>query len=250
MDKYKFGEYIYNKRKKLGLTQEELGRMLGVTNKAVSKWEVGETMPDVMMLKPLAKALGITVDELLQQEDKPQEEIKEDTLAYPVANKKLLYSLIILSGILLVGLIVFISLYFSSTKTNDEVETLIDVTNENIQEVVNVNPSSQIICNEETLEIHSTYGINESFDFNKDTNLEFTVVYQFIYYYYLKDGSVGVVTYYNRFYDIVLNNETKETSISILLEPKFNLDDFKGFKKVEISYIVLNAQGSVVKNEN
>ena len=250
MDKYKFGEYIYNKRKKLGLTQEELGRMLGVTNKAVSKWEVGETMPDVTMLKPLAKALGITVDELLQQKDKPQEEKTDDTKTSQLINKKLVYSLIITSGVLLIGLIVFISLYFSSTKTNDQVETLINITNENVQEVINVNPSSQIICNEETLEIHSTYGLNENFDFNYQSNLEFTVVYQFVYYYYLKDGSVGVVTYYNRFYDIILNNEIKETSISILLEPKFNLDDFKGFKKVEISYIILNAQGSVVKNEN
>ena len=151
MDKYKFGEYIYNKRKKLGLTQEELGRMLGVTNKAVSKWEVGETMPDVTMLKPLAKALGITVDELLQQKDKPQEEKTDDTKTSQPINKKLLYSLIITSGVLLIGLIVFISLYFSSTKTNDQVETLINITNENVQEVINVNPSSQKICNEETL---------------------------------------------------------------------------------------------------
>ena len=51
MDRYKFGEFIYQKRKKLGLTQEELGRRLGVTNKAVSKWEVGETTPDITAAK-------------------------------------------------------------------------------------------------------------------------------------------------------------------------------------------------------
>ena len=67
MDKYKFGEFIYQKRKALGLTQDELGRKLGVTNKAVSKWEVGETTPDIMMLEPLAAVLQVTVDELLKQ---------------------------------------------------------------------------------------------------------------------------------------------------------------------------------------
>lgn len=41
MDKYKFGNFIYERRKKLNLTQDELGRKLGVTNKAVSKWETG-----------------------------------------------------------------------------------------------------------------------------------------------------------------------------------------------------------------
>lgn len=41
MDKYKFGEFIYQRRKMLHITQEELGSKLGVTNKAVSKWETG-----------------------------------------------------------------------------------------------------------------------------------------------------------------------------------------------------------------
>ena len=73
MDKYKFGELIYTQRKKLGLTQDELGRRLKVTNKAVSKWETGETLPDVLLLKPLADELQISVDELLTQQ-KPEVE--------------------------------------------------------------------------------------------------------------------------------------------------------------------------------
>ena len=63
MDKYKFGEFIYQKRKELGLTQDELGYKLGVTNKAVSKWETGDNLPDIMMLKKLAQVFGLTVDE-------------------------------------------------------------------------------------------------------------------------------------------------------------------------------------------
>ena len=71
MEKYKFGEFIYNKRKNLGLTQDDLGRKLGVTNKAVSKWETGETMPDINLLPNLAAVLGVTIDELLTQK-KPE----------------------------------------------------------------------------------------------------------------------------------------------------------------------------------
>ena len=59
MDRYKFGDFIYQKRKALGLTQEELGRKLGVTNKAVSKWEVGETTPDITVLEPLASIFNV-----------------------------------------------------------------------------------------------------------------------------------------------------------------------------------------------
>ena len=77
MDKYKFGDFIYNKRKSLGLTQDELGRKLGVTNKAVSKWETGETLPDIQILEMLAGALNVTIDELLTQKA-PKQEIIEN----------------------------------------------------------------------------------------------------------------------------------------------------------------------------
>lgn len=77
MDKYKFGEFIYKRRKTLGLTQDDLGRKLGVTNKAVSKWETGETMPDLIMIESLARVLGVSIDELItQNEFKPKNESK------------------------------------------------------------------------------------------------------------------------------------------------------------------------------
>ena len=75
MEKYQFGEFIYQKRKQLHLTQDELGRKLGVTNKAVSKWETGETFPDIQLLAPLAKELNVTVDELLTQQKPPIEKV-------------------------------------------------------------------------------------------------------------------------------------------------------------------------------
>ena len=58
------GKNIAKYRKAKGLTQEELGTILGVTNQAVSKWEQEVSMPDVMLLPEIANALNITLDNL------------------------------------------------------------------------------------------------------------------------------------------------------------------------------------------
>lgn len=58
------GKNIAKYRKRLNLTQEELGLKLGVTNQAVSKWESAVSMPDIMLLPQIVSALGITLDEL------------------------------------------------------------------------------------------------------------------------------------------------------------------------------------------
>ena len=58
------GKNIAKYRKAKGLTQEELGAKLGVTNQAVSKWESEVSMPDVMLLPEIANALNITLDDL------------------------------------------------------------------------------------------------------------------------------------------------------------------------------------------
>ncbi len=59
------GDVIKKYRKKKGMTQEEMAACLGVTAPAVNKWERGNAMPDVAMLAPIARLLGITTDELL-----------------------------------------------------------------------------------------------------------------------------------------------------------------------------------------
>ncbi len=63
------GEVIRQNRKKKGLTQEEMAARLGVTAPAVNKWEKGNTLPDVALLKPIARLLGISTDELLSFEE-------------------------------------------------------------------------------------------------------------------------------------------------------------------------------------
>lgn len=66
----KVGEQIAVLRKVKGLTQSELGKRIGVSFQAVSKWERGETLPDVTLLPDLAKILETTVDFILLGSEK------------------------------------------------------------------------------------------------------------------------------------------------------------------------------------
>lgn len=59
-----FGKKIQNLRKREGLTQEELAEKIGVTRQTISKWELGETSPDLNLLDKISKCFGISLDEL------------------------------------------------------------------------------------------------------------------------------------------------------------------------------------------
>lgn len=65
MDIEKIGEFISKLRQERNLTQKELADKIGVTDKAISKWERGKGLPDITLLEPLAKALDVSVAELL-----------------------------------------------------------------------------------------------------------------------------------------------------------------------------------------
>jgi transcriptional regulator with XRE-family HTH domain len=76
---------IADLRKKNGMTQQDLAAKLNYTDKAISKWERGESIPDVMVLKQIADMYGVTVDYLLTDvheapEPAPAEEPADDTL--------------------------------------------------------------------------------------------------------------------------------------------------------------------------
>lgn len=79
MENQSIGAFIYASRKAKGLTQKQLAEALGVTDKAVSKWERGVSCPDISLLTPLAAALEVHVTELLagQQNAAPAPETEE-----------------------------------------------------------------------------------------------------------------------------------------------------------------------------
>ena len=64
MDNYITGAAIKRLRESNGMTQDELAQKIFVSNKTVSKWENGHGLPDISLMEPLAKALGISVIEL------------------------------------------------------------------------------------------------------------------------------------------------------------------------------------------
>lgn len=68
MDQISIGRFIADMRKRKNMTQRELADILLISDKTVSKWESGKGLPEVSLMRPLADALGVTVDELLAGE--------------------------------------------------------------------------------------------------------------------------------------------------------------------------------------
>lgn len=65
MDNYITGATIKRLREAKGITQTRLAEQIGVSDKAVSKWETAKGLPDITLIEPLAKALGVSVMELM-----------------------------------------------------------------------------------------------------------------------------------------------------------------------------------------
>ena len=71
----KIAEKIVYYRKRAGMSQEMLADRLGVSRQAVSKWETGETVPELSKVVQLAKVFGVTTDDLLmEEENEPEKE--------------------------------------------------------------------------------------------------------------------------------------------------------------------------------
>ena len=78
MDQIKIGKFIARRRKAADLTQAQLAEKLGITDRAVSKWETGKTLPDSSIMLELCGILGITVNELLSGEEISMENYNQE----------------------------------------------------------------------------------------------------------------------------------------------------------------------------
>ena len=89
MNQIKIGRFIAECRKKANLTQMQLAEKLDITDKAVSKWERGITMPDTSIMLELCGILGISVNELLSGEKINMENInqKNEQLLLEITNE-------------------------------------------------------------------------------------------------------------------------------------------------------------------
>ena len=78
MDQIKIGRFIAQRRKMEKLTQMQLAEQLGITDRAVSKWETGKSMPDASIMLELCSILKISVNDLLHGEVITVEDYKKD----------------------------------------------------------------------------------------------------------------------------------------------------------------------------
>ena len=77
MDQVKIGKFIAERRKKIGLTQMQLAEKLNITDRAISKWENGKSMPDSSIMLELCDVLKISVNDLLNGEIVTMDNYKE-----------------------------------------------------------------------------------------------------------------------------------------------------------------------------
>lgn len=89
MNDYTFGQILYDYRRQAGYSQKDLAQLLGVTNKAVSKWETGAAKPSTAVLRKLAAVYNISVDALFRSKEEPmlQDIIKIVITGGPCAGK-------------------------------------------------------------------------------------------------------------------------------------------------------------------
>ncbi len=113
MDQIKIGRFIAERRKKAGLTQLQLAEKLGITDKAISKWERGLTMPDTSIMLELCDIISISVNELLCGEkfDMENNDQKNEQLLLDMAkelekkNKTIWTSMWTIMGVSIIALI-------------------------------------------------------------------------------------------------------------------------------------------------
>lgn len=113
MKQKRIGEFISKLRKEKEMTQVELANHLGVTDRAISKWENGRGLPDLSLIRELCDILGISINELLNGEKIKKEEYKKvsdnnliNTLEYgkQELKKRNKVSILIISIVMLITL--------------------------------------------------------------------------------------------------------------------------------------------------
>lgn len=107
MNQEKIGKFIAACRKEKGYTQAALAEKLGITDRAVSKWETGKSMPDASIMLELCNELGITVNELLTGErlktEHYQENAENNLIAMKQADENMEHKLRIAGRLFMVG---------------------------------------------------------------------------------------------------------------------------------------------------
>lgn len=123
----KLDEKLVSLRKEKGLSQLQLAEMMNVSRQAISRWEVGTAIPSTENLKYLGKLYGISVDNLLNEDQLPihKEPQKTDTVRKEVLKKRtkarIIFILILIAGLIM---------YITFNKYKDETVSIRDLEND------------------------------------------------------------------------------------------------------------------------
>lgn len=242
MDKYKFGEFIYQRRKMLHITQEELGSKLDVTNKAVSKWETGETYPDIQMLDSLARVLNVSIDELLTQKPYVDSEKKQ--------SKKLTIVLIVINIALIILSVVMSSIAIPTIVASGNKKDSIELTIKNYQNYlyleymdgINFDDSNKITINTR-ISLNSDYNCDESSMINIET------YYQVHTYFIDNNGNEMVYSYINRQVNYTIDSSNSDCTVLLNLIPNSELSITK-YLGITVDCYVAKVSGFLKEAQN
>ena len=244
--------YHYKKliqlRKKEGLSQEELGYKLNVTRQTISKWELGQTTPEMDKLVEISKIFNITTDELLSDSDSETtattNPIIEETVKDNDSRKKIIIIVAIILGIVLLGALPFLFIknvfnnffgIFGSQKgtsdmifntAQDVIETVQNQMNNQMNnDAFDINPSDIAQKFEEGMSTFEVNSFNSKFE--------------------LHQGTESGTFLRNLFDKIITNNKKEDKKITLkfseqetadaetIKKLKSNIDDVK---KYEVSF--------------
>lgn len=143
MDLEKMGKFIAKLRMEKGLTQAQLGDLLGVENKIISKWEKGINAPDIMMLIALSNVFKVRVEEIVDGEYKEKyknkEEVKIDDSKYKKHIKIKNIIIGILAIILLINLVLFAYREIKEIRYKMKTDTITITLKNDLETPLNVN---------------------------------------------------------------------------------------------------------------
>lgn len=111
MNQEKIGKFILKLRKEKNMSQMDLAEKLGVTDRAISKWENGKGMPDLSLIQSLCRELGITINDLLSGEkidkDNYQEKFEENVInTIKYSNERIIKSIAFYIAVFFLGIFI------------------------------------------------------------------------------------------------------------------------------------------------
>ncbi|MCF0118102.1 MAG: helix-turn-helix transcriptional regulator [Bacilli bacterium] len=235
MDKYEFGEFIFNRRKELKMTQEELGSILHVTNKAVSKWETGETSPDSHMMSSLAKALKLSINELYNMKVSPR--------WYTKVNWKIVG--LISSLIINAGLVTYIVIDKAIENKAVSLSNELSLDENNYHEYLKINPAVNVCLEDNYLKITGSIVFVSQNDFDKIIqDIEVNVQYAPSFTYLNNSNEEIKSTFGKNSKTVYIDKVNSECNYTLSIES--NATDLKTITGFNIeSFTVLNVKGKI-----